>query len=105
MINRLLRLLVRAYQLLVSPLLAVLDPIGGGCRYEPSCSRYCVQALSIHGTRRGLWLSLKRLARCAPWGGSGLDPVPPAQVRPARAEPFRIPHPVLPDDSQPEAQR
>jgi putative membrane protein insertion efficiency factor len=100
MINRLLRMLVRTYQLLVSPLLSVLDPMGGGCRYEPSCSRYCAQALSIHGTRHGLWLALKRLARCAPWGGSGLDPVPPPSVRRTRAEPFQVP-PAIADEYQP----
>jgi putative membrane protein insertion efficiency factor len=100
MINRSLRLLVRAYQLVVSPLLSLLDPLGGGCRFEPTCSRYCAQALSIHGTRRGLWLSIKRLARCAPWGGSGLDPVPPPpRVKPARIEPFQVP-PAVPDEYQ-----
>jgi putative membrane protein insertion efficiency factor len=91
MLNRALRLLIRAYQLLVSPLLRVLDPIGGGCRYEPTCSRYCVQALSLHGTRIGLWLTLKRLARCAPWGGSGFDPVPPPKPKRTRPEPFHVP--------------
>jgi putative membrane protein insertion efficiency factor len=94
MINRFLRLLVRAYQLVVSPLLSMLDPLGGGCRFEPTCSRYCAQALSIHGTRCGLWLSIQRLGRCAPWGGSGLDPVPPPRV-----EPFRVP-PAVPDEYQ-----
>jgi putative membrane protein insertion efficiency factor len=58
--------------------LALLNPLGGGCRYEPTCSKYCLDALTIHGTRKGLWLGIKRLARCAPWGGSGYDPVPPA---------------------------
>ncbi len=91
MINRTLRWLLRGYQLLLSPLLSLLDPIGGGCRFEPTCSRYCVQALSVHGTRRGLWLGLKRLARCAPWGGSGLDPVPPPPTRLGRTPPFRVP--------------
>lgn len=77
MINRLLRASIRAYQLVLSPLLSVLDVLGGGCRYEPTCSRYCMQALREHGTVRGLWLGLKRLGRCAPWGGLGYDPVPP----------------------------
>lgn len=93
MINRALRGLIRLYQLLVSPLLSLLDVAGGGCRFEPSCSRYCVQALAEHGTWRGLWLGTKRLARCAPWGGSGLDPVPP-NLR--RRKPFTVP-PALDD--------
>jgi putative membrane protein insertion efficiency factor len=99
MINRALRLFIRGYQLLVSPLLSVLDPIGGGCRYEPSCSRYCAQALSLHGTRAGLWLACKRLARCAPWGGSGFDPVPPPKPKRARTGLFRVP-PAAPDESK-----
>jgi putative membrane protein insertion efficiency factor len=81
MINWMLRGLIRLYQLLVSPLLSLLDVFGGGCRFEPSCSRYCMQALAEHGTCRGLWLGAKRLARCAPWGGTGYDPVPPAKAK------------------------
>ena len=77
MMNRLLRGLIRAYQVVLSPLLSLLDVVGGGCRYEPTCSRYCLEALREHGTSRGLWLGLKRLGRCAPWGGLGYDPVPP----------------------------
>jgi putative membrane protein insertion efficiency factor len=91
MINRVLRLFIRGYQMLLSPLLRVLDPIGGGCRYEPTCSHYCAEALAVHGTRRGLWLSVKRLARCAPWGGSGLDPVPEPDPARGRTGTFRIP--------------
>ena len=87
MINRTLRGLIRLYQLTLSPLLSLLGGAGMGCRYEPSCSRYCMQALAEHGTRRGLWLGIKRLARCAPWGWSGPDPVPPAVGRPHFAVP------------------
>jgi len=67
--------LIRGYQLLLSPLFA------GSCRYEPSCSRYAMSALEQHGLVRGAWLALRRLARCHPFGGSGLDPVPPPQSR------------------------
>lgn len=77
LLNRALRGLIRVYQWTLSPLLAAMDGIGGGCRYQPTCSEYCRQALAIHGTARGLWLGVKRLARCAPWGGLGEDPVPP----------------------------
>jgi hypothetical protein len=46
------------------------------CRYIPSCSTYALDALERHGAVRGAWYSLRRLSRCHPWGGSGLDPVP-----------------------------
>ena len=65
-----LQLAVRAYQLLVSPL---LPP---SCRFLPSCSEYAVEAIERHGALRGVELTLRRLARCHPWGGSGYDPVP-----------------------------
>ena len=61
---------VRAYQLLVSPL---LPP---ACRFLPSCSEYAADAVRQHGALRGIGLALHRLARCHPWGGSGYDPVP-----------------------------
>ena len=61
---------VRAYQLLVSPL---LPP---SCRFMPSCSEYAADAIRQHGALRGIGLALHRLARCHPWGGSGYDPVP-----------------------------
>ena len=62
--------LVRAYQVTLSPIL------GGQCRFTPSCSAYAAEAISTYGATRGLWLALKRLARCHPWGGFGHDPVP-----------------------------
>ncbi len=46
------------------------------CRFTPSCSAYALEALDTHGTRRGLWLTLRRLVRCRPFGPSGYDPVP-----------------------------
>lgn len=64
---------VRAYQLLVSPL---LPP---ACRFLPSCSEYAADAVRQHGAFRGIGLALHRLARCHPWGGSGYDPVPQAE--------------------------
>lgn len=61
---------VRAYRLLFSPW------VGHGCRYHPTCSAYALEALDRHGALRGTWLMLRRIARCHPWGGSGIDNVP-----------------------------
>lgn len=69
-----LRFLIRAYQLLVSPILA------GTCRYHPTCSQYSLEAVESHGPIRGTWLALKRICRCHPWGSSGFDPVPPLKT-------------------------
>jgi len=66
-----LSLPIRAYQLLVSPLL------GPRCRFYPSCSGYALEALRAHGPFRGTWLAARRLSRCHPWNPGGLDPVPP----------------------------
>lgn len=52
--------------------------LGRPCRFAPSCSEYALEALRRHGGVRGGWLTLLRLARCHPWGGSGYDPVPPS---------------------------
>ena len=46
------------------------------CRYVPTCSQYAIDAIRLHGPGLGLWLAVKRIARCNPWGGSGYDPVP-----------------------------
>lgn len=81
MLNLLLRGLIRAYQLLLSPLLLP------SCRYLPSCSNYAAEAIATHGSLRGLWLTLGRLLRCHPWGGSGYDPVPAARVPTPRSCP------------------
>jgi putative membrane protein insertion efficiency factor len=61
---------VKIYQWTISPM------IGPSCRYTPSCSAYSIDALKKHGPIKGLWLSIKRILSCNPWGGSGYDPVP-----------------------------
>lgn len=72
--TRLVILLIRLYQLLVSPLL------GPSCRFEPSCSRYAMACVESHGVFRGGWLSIKRILRCHPFHPGGYDP-PPAKAR------------------------
>ncbi|MEW6659452.1 MAG: membrane protein insertion efficiency factor YidD [Thermodesulfobacteriota bacterium] len=62
--------LIRAYQLLLSPLIPTC------CRFAPTCSHYAAEALQRYGFWPGLWLSLKRLARCHPFHPGGWDPVP-----------------------------
>lgn len=63
-------ILIRVYQALVSPLFP------GSCRYRPTCSEYSYRAIMKHGFIGGSILTLRRLLRCHPWGGSGFDPVP-----------------------------
>lgn len=70
MIRRLLVLLVKLYQRVVSPLLP------RACRFHPSCSAYAIEALERHGAVRGAWFTLKRLGRCHPFHPGGIDPVP-----------------------------
>lgn len=66
---------VRLYRLLLSPW------VGHGCRFHPTCSAYALEALEKHGALRGTWLAARRIARCHPWGGAGIDNVPPAKTR------------------------
>jgi putative membrane protein insertion efficiency factor len=70
MMARFLILLTRGWQLGPSK---VLPP---SCRFQPSCSAYAITALGRYGALKGGWLALKRIFRCHPWGGQGLDPVP-----------------------------
>ena len=57
---------------------------GGHCRFHPSCSFYSLEALRTHGAMRGGWLTIRRILRCHPWGGSGFDPVPAPRDRQQR---------------------
>src|SRR5207237_10666720 len=72
---KILRALIRFYQLTISPLLAALGGPGSGCRFEPTCSHYFLEATETHGVSSGGWLDLKCLARRHPWCGPGHDPV------------------------------
>jgi putative membrane protein insertion efficiency factor len=70
MAKKLLKIFIRSYQLLISPLL------GGNCRYYPSCSSYALEAVEKYGCLKGGTLALKRILRCHPFRAGGYDPVP-----------------------------
>ena len=67
------KLPIHLYRWFLSPFL------GRHCRYHPTCSAYALEAIDRHGAWRGLGMALKRIGRCHPWGGSGIDPVPEAR--------------------------
>lgn len=67
--------LIRLYQLTLSPL------IGGHCRFHPTCSHYALEAYRTHNPVSATWLTVRRLLRCHPLGGSGYDPPPPPRRR------------------------
>lgn len=62
--------MIRFYQVAISPWL------GKNCRYQPTCSQYMLEALKVHGLYKGVFLGIKRILSCHPWGGSGYDSVP-----------------------------
>lgn len=66
-----LTLLIRFYRYFISPML------GARCRFNPTCSRYALDAIQIHGAVKGSWLAAKRIAKCHPLHEGGDDPVPP----------------------------
>jgi putative membrane protein insertion efficiency factor len=68
MLVRILSMLVVLYRITLGVVL------GGNCRFQPTCSQYALDALRIHGARKGTWMTIRRLARCHPLGGSGWDP-------------------------------
>ena len=63
-------LLIRGYQLIVSPML------GSNCRFMPTCSEYAMESLKTYGLIKGAFLTVKRIGKCHPWGGHGYDPIP-----------------------------
>ena len=74
MFNKLITLpiiiILKSYQFLISPFL------GQNCRYLPTCSEYSIESFKKFGLVKGLFLSLKRISKCHPWGNHGYDPVP-----------------------------
>jgi putative membrane protein insertion efficiency factor len=88
MTAKLLILLIRVYQVMLSPF------VGGACRFQPSCSAYAVEAVATHGALRGSLLAARRLSRCHPLGRAGFDPVPVPKLpapdpRPSNLESLR----------------
>jgi hypothetical protein len=63
-------LVIKFYQGAISPLLP------NACRFTPTCSQYGVEAFRKHNFFKAIWLTIRRIGRCGPWGGSGYDPVP-----------------------------
>ena len=74
MINKIvtfpLVLLIRGYQLIVSPIL------GSNCRFMPTCSEYALESFKAYGLIKGTFLTIKRIGKCHPWGSHGYDPIP-----------------------------
>lgn len=71
MIKKILILLIRGYQIFLSPFKGYIH-----CIYTPTCSQYAIEALQKYGVVKGLWLSVKRILRCHPFADGGYDPVP-----------------------------
>jgi hypothetical protein len=70
----LLLALIKMYQFLISPLL------GNNCRFEPTCSQYSFESVKKYGFFKGIYLSIKRISKCHPWGKEGFDPVPDSKI-------------------------
>ncbi|PAJ75907.1 membrane protein insertion efficiency factor YidD [Pseudoalteromonas sp. NBT06-2] len=68
--KKILMLLIKSYQKFISPFL------GSNCRFNPTCSSYAINAIELHGSVKGSWLTLKRIIKCHPLHSGGEDPVP-----------------------------
>ena len=91
-----LKFVIRIYQILLAPVL------GNNCRFYPNCSNYAIDAITQYGVILGLWLSMKRIARCNPWHHGGLDPVPLSNNvrKPKKKTLTLLPGAVLKNDRQ-----
>ena len=69
-VKKIVILPIRFYQIFISPML------GSNCRFSPTCSHYMIHAIQEWGVLKGVWLGLKRIFKCHPWGPHGHDPVP-----------------------------
>ncbi len=74
--KRVFIIIIRAYQILISPLSR------GKCRFVPTCSNYAIEAIETHGVFYGVYLSIRRILRCNPFNPGGYDPVPEKKVKP-----------------------
>jgi putative membrane protein insertion efficiency factor len=81
--DRSILFVLKAYKLLLSPVLHAVSGQPGACRFQPTCSEYAAAAISVHGGLRGGWMALRRVARCHPFCRGGFDPVPPRRSRTA----------------------
>ena len=68
-------ILIRGYQLIVSPLLS------SNCRFMPTCSEYAIESFKSYGLIKGIFLTIKRIGKCHPWGSHGYDPIPTKEVK------------------------
>ena len=68
-------ILIRGYQLIISPLL------GSNCRFMPTCSEYAMESFKSYGLIKGFFLTIKRIGKCHPWGSHGYDPIPTKEVK------------------------
>ena len=84
---------VRAYRLIFSPW------IGYNCRYQPTCSAYAMEALEKHGALKGSYLTIRRIGRCHPLGGTGYDPVPDPKKPHSHAKHSQCNHDTPPDNA------
>jgi putative membrane protein insertion efficiency factor len=92
-LQHILILAVRIYRWKISPAQTLLFGGTSGCRFNPTCSQYALEAVREHGAARGSLLAAKRICRCHPWGGCGHDPIP-ARLNSEKLSGKTILHPV-----------
>ena len=70
-----LLIIIKAYQIILSPIL------GNNCRFLPTCSEYSIESLKAYGLIKGIFLTVKRIGKCHPWGSHGYDPLPSKNIK------------------------